>query len=227
MSHSITSLLCVATLAILCSSGIVRAASVRFVPFNEEVAALKIAVKDAKKTTTLKDLNPLKRSTAYPCTIGETPLQLVALDRKTADGKPESVGSALTPDIQSPLVLILPDSHHPSGLRAIAIDDSKAAFFWGSTRFLNTTGNPLLIRYGTDLKPLPEGDKLVDINPDGPARRIGVQILMEKDPDKILYSAVWEHDPQVRKLILVLPGTNPQTKAVDLKVIPEDQRIKK
>jgi hypothetical protein len=226
MSHSITSLLCVAILAILCPSGIVRAASVRFVSLNEEIAALKIAVKDAKKTTILNDLNPLKRSTAYPCTIGETPLQLVALDRKTADGKPESVGIALTPDIQSPLVLILPDPQHPSGLRAIAIDDSTATFPWGSIRFFNTTGNPLTIRFGTDLKPLPEGDKLVDIKPDGPARRIGVQLFMEENPDEILYSAVWEHDPQVRKLIFVLPGTNPHTKAVDLKVIPEDQRIK-
>ena len=226
MSHSITSLLCVATLAILCPTGIVCAASVRFVPFNEEVAALKIAVKDAKKTITLKDLNPLKRSTAYPCTIGETPLQLVALDRKTLDGKPESVAISLTPNIKSPLVLILPDPQHPSGLRAIAIDDSTAVFSWGSIRFLNTTGNPLTIRYGTDLKPLPEGDKLVDIKPNGPARRIGVQVSLEEKPDEILYSAVWEHDPQVRKLIFVLPGTNPQTKAVDLKVIPDDQRIK-
>jgi hypothetical protein len=226
MSHSITSLLCVATLAILCPCGIVRAASVRFVPLNDEVAGLKIAVKDAKKATILKDLNPLKRSTAYPCTIGESSLQLVALDRKAPDGKPESVGIALTPDIQSPLVLILPDPQHPSGLRAIAIDDSTAAFSWGSIRFLNTTGNPLTIRFGTDLKPLPEGDKVVDIKPDGPARRIGVQVSLEGKPDEILYSAVWEHDPQVRKLIFVLSGTNPQTKAVELKVIPEDQRIK-
>jgi hypothetical protein len=223
MSHSITSLLCV---AILCPCGIVRAASVRFVPLNDEVAGLKIAVKDAKKATILKDLNPLKRSTAYPCTIGESSLQLVALDRKAPDGKPESVGIALTPDIQSPLVLILPDPQHPSGLRAIAIDDSTAAFSWGSIRFLNTTGNPLTIRFGTDLKPLPEGDKVVDIKPDGPARRIGVQVSLEEKPDEILYSAVWEHDPQVRKLIFVLSGTNPQTKAVELKVIPEDQRIK-
>jgi hypothetical protein len=223
MSHSITSLLCV---AILCPCGIVRAASVRFVPLNDEVAGLKIAVKDAKKATILKDLNPLKRSTAYPCTIGESSLQLVALDRKAPDGKPESVGIALTPDIQSPLVLILPDPQHPSGLRAIAIDDSTAAFSWGSIRFLNTTGNPLTIRFGADLKPLPEGDKVVDIKPDGPARRIGVQVSLEEKPDEILYSAVWEHDPQVRKLIFVLSGTNPQTKAVELKVIPEDQRIK-
>jgi hypothetical protein len=49
---------------------------------------------------------------------------------------------------------------------------------------------------------------------------------MGEKPDEILYSAVWENDPQVRKLIFVLPGTKPQTKAVDLKIIPEDQRIK-
>lgn len=223
MSHSITSLLCI---AFLCHCGIVRAASIRFVPLNEEVAALRIAVKDAKKTTPIKDLNPLKRSTAYPCTIGETPLQLVALDRKAADGKPESVGIALSPDIKSPLVLILPDPKHPSGLRAIVIDDSTAAFPWGSIRFLNTTGNPLTIRLATDLKPLPEGDKVVDLTLGDPARRIGVQLFMDRAPDEILYSAVWEHDPLVRKLIFVVPGTNPQTKSLELKIIPEDQRIK-
>lgn len=226
MSHSKTSLLCIASLAFLCPCGAIRAATVRFVPLNDEIAALKIAVKDSKKTTALKDLTPLKRSTAYRCMIGETPLQLVALDRQAADGKPESVGIALTPDIKSPLVLILPDPKHPSGLRPIATDDSTAAFPWGSNRFLNTTGNPLIIRFGADLKPLPEGDKLVDIKPDGPTRRIGVQVSMEKEPDEILYSAVWEHDPQVRKLIFVLPASNPQTKALELKVIPEDQRIK-
>lgn len=226
MSHSIKSLLCVAILAFLCPCGVVRAASIRFVPLNEEVAALKIAVKDAKKTTTLKDLNPLKRSIAYPFTISETPLQLVALDRKAPDGKPESVGIALAPGIKLPLVLILPDLQHPSGLRAIAIDDSTSAFPWGSIRFLNTTGNPLTIRFGTDLKPLPAGDKVVNITPDGPTRRVGVQLFVEEKPDEILYSAVWEHDPKVRKLIFVLPGTNSQTKAVELRVIPEDQRIK-
>lgn len=223
MSNFITSLLCV---AILCLCGVVRASSVRFVPLNEDIAALKIAVKDAKKTTTIKDLTPLKRSTAYPCTIGETSLQLVALDRKAADGKPESVGITIAPNIQSPLVLILPDPQHLSGLRAIAIDDSKVVFPWGSFRFFNTTGNPLTIRFGSDLKPLPEGDKVVDIKPDGPARRIGVQLFMEEKKDEILYSAVWEHDPQVRKLIFVLPGTKTQTKAVELKIIPEDKRIK-
>lgn len=227
MSHSITSLLSVAILTILCPCGIVCAESVRFVPLNDEIAALKIAVKDAKKTTTLKDLKPLKRTTAYPCTIGKTPLQLMALDRKTADGKPESVGITMTPDIKFPLVLILPDPQHPSGLRAIAIDDSTADFPWGSIRFLNTTGSRLAIRFGSDLKPLPEGDKVVDIKPDGPARRIGVQILTEKEPEEVLYSAVWEHDPQVRKLIFLVAGTNPQTKTLELMVIPEDQRIKK
>ncbi len=219
-------MLCVTILAILCICGVVRADSVRFIPLNEEIAALKIAVKDAKKTTNIKDLNTLKRSTAYPYTIGETSLQLVALDRKAADGKPESVGISIASNIQSPLVLILPDPQHPSGLRAIATDDSMAAFPWGSIRFFNTTGNPLTIRFGNELKPLPEGDKVVDIKPDGPARRLGVQLFMPEKPDEILYSAVWEHDPQVRKLIFMLPGTKPQAKAVELKIIPEDQRIK-
>lgn len=223
MSHSITSLLC---LAILCHCGIVGAASIRFVPLNEEVAARKIAVKDAKKTTTLKDLNPLKRTAAYPCMIGESPLQLVALDRMAAAERPEAVEIALAPDIKSPLVLILPDPQHPSGLRGIAIDDSTADFPWGSIRFLNTTGNALTIRLGTDLKLLPEGDDVVDLAPGGPARRIGVQLFMDKAPEEILYSAVWEHDPQLRKFIFVVPGTNIQTKSLELRIIPEDQRIK-
>jgi len=226
MSHSITSLLCVASLAILYNIGTVSAVSVRFIPVDDEVAAFKIAVKDVKKTTPLYDLNPLKRSTIYQCVIGDAPLQLVALDRKSPDGNPAFIAIPLKPNNNSHLVLILSDSQHPSGLHAIASEDTIAAFPWGSIRLFNTTGNPLIIRFGDDLKSLPKGENPIDIRPDGPARKIGVQILLEKEPEEIVYSAVWEHDPKVRKLILVLPGTKPNSNAVELKIIPEDQRIK-
>jgi len=74
---------------------------------------------------------------------------------------------------------------------------------------------------------LPAGDKVVEIKSVVSARRIGDQILTDKEPEEILHSAVWEHDPKVRKLICLLAGANPQTKALERMVIPDDQRVKK
>jgi hypothetical protein len=217
MSHSIKALLCTVILAILTPSGIVHAASVRFIPLNDEIAALRIGVKDTKGITTVKDLDSRKRSTAYNCKIGKTPLLLVAMDRKAADGNSETVEIAISPDFKSPLVLILPDPEHPSGLRAIAIEDNITVFPWGSLQFLNTTVSPLMIRYDADLISLPEGDKIVEIKPGGDARRVGVQVSTDTEQTVILYSAAWEYDPHLRELVFVVPGSDPQSKALELK----------
>jgi hypothetical protein len=55
-------------------------------------------------------------------------------------------------------------------------------------------------------------------------RNIGIQMAARADLKAILYSAVWEYDPEVRNLIIVVPGTDVQTGTVNLKIIPEDRR---
>lgn len=199
-----------------------HAATLKFVPCNDEIAAREISVKDSKGSTALKDLGALKRSKSYTVATGKTPLQIIATDRDGA-----AVTIDLPANIKSPLVLILADSENPSGLRTLVVEDTAAGFPWGSLHFINLTEAPLSVRYETETVTLPQGDAPVQILPEGDARNVGVQIFKEETPDAILYSAVWEHDPNLRKLILVVPNSNPDIKTFELKIIPEDRRIAK
>ncbi len=211
----------IATLILSVSSRTVSAAPVRFIPMNDDVAACKIAFQDDKGLTNLKDLNSQKRSAPYNFKSSGKSIKLVAVDRKGDDGKPPTLELPIASEFKSPLVLILADPKHPTGWGAVAIEDSSAGFAWGTLRFLNLTDGPLMLRYGTETKPLPDGNQPVDVLPGGEAHNIGVQLFNESAPGNILYSAAWEHDPAFRKLIVIMPGVDPRIRVLDLKVLPD------
>mgnify|MGYP000609007341 CR=1 FL=1 len=220
-----TTLLITCIMAIFGFSAPLRAASIRFLPLDEEIAARKLSFRGAKKATKIKDLSAQKRSAAYPFVAGKTSLVLVALDREDSSGKPVTVAITLPPEISSPLILILPDAAAPSGLRTLAVEDSNIGFPWGSLRLINTTGTPFLFSYGGQVKQVSEAYAAMDILPDSEVHNMGVQLLKPEDPQAVLYSAVWEHDLNIRKLIFILPGADAQP--LNLKIIPEDKRSKK
>jgi hypothetical protein len=203
------------------------AAPVRFVPMTKEIAACKIIVKDSKGTTNLKGLSMQTPSATYQLKAGKKPLELTTPDIKDADGKPASLEIPLPPQLKSALILLLLDSKHPSGIRAVCLDDSTAGFAWGTLRFLNFTEAPLTLRFGEDRKPIPEDHTPLDFPAPAEAHNVGVQLYQESAPTKILYSAVWEHDPNFRKLVVITPGTDPAMRAIDLQILPEDKRLKK
>lgn len=213
------------TLAILGFCNVAEAISVRFLPMNEEVAGRKIGLHDSKGLTELKDLNPKKRSKSYQCSTGDSPATLVALDRERPGGRPSGVEITFAPGLKSPLVLILPDADHPSGIRAITVEDGDA-FPWGGLRFVNATKGPLMIRCEKETVAIPESFAVLEIAPGGDARNIGVQLFSEEEPDAILYSAVWEHDPTLRKVIFIVAAEDPLAKELTLEIIPQDKRSK-
>jgi hypothetical protein len=210
-------------LSVVCPS--LSAIEVRFVPLNGEIASRMMGIRDDKELLPLKGLDAMKRSDPLSCVVGEQALQLVALDREGDDGKPASIAIGISPALKSPLVLILPDTEHPAGLRTIAIEDSDDAFQWGCLLFINTSGGPLMIQLDKEKKKLPEDQSPVVIQPGGAPRNMGVQIYKEKDPDEVLYSAVWEHDPAFRKMIVIVPPKNAKANAFDLVIIPQDKRV--
>jgi len=217
-------LLTSAVLAVIGFCNVIQAASVRFVPLSPEVASRKIGIQDSKGITELKDLNAKKRSKAYTCEIGETPLTLVALDRQRPNDKPSSVEVTVTPDMKAPLVLIFPNEDDPSGMRAIVVEDSSTGFPWGTLRFVNTTDKPLMIRNEKGTAPIAESMAVADIAIEGDARNMGIQLFSESEPDEILYSAVWEHDPNLRKLIFIVAAEDTAIKELTLEIIPQDKR---
>lgn len=218
-------ILALSAVALLGSSAALIAKPVRFVPMNQEIAALNLSVRDSKGTQPIKDLNPGKRSSSYDCVTDEPPLVLVLVNDQDPEAKPESVAIPLTAEMKSPLVVILPDPDHPSGLRTVAVDEGKGGFPWGALRFLNTTDLSLMLRYGTDeVKPLAAANSTLDVASAGDARNVGIQLFKEENENEILYSAVWQHDPNIRKLVVLVAGADPTTRPLELVIIPEDQR---
>ncbi len=199
-----------------------HAASIRFLPLNDEIAARNIGARDPKGTIKHLELDARKRSAAFSHPTGGKPLVLVAEDKEGA-----TLEIPLAAELKAPLVVILPDPAHASGLRGIVVEDDSTGFPWGSMRLINITGIPLVVRYEKEEKSLPVATTPVDILPGGDARNMSVQLAKEGAPDTVLYSAVWEHDPNVRKLIFFLPGANPEDMPVELKIIPDDRRVKK
>jgi len=180
-----------------------HAIPVRFLAWDDSIAARKIGLSNGTEAAELQNLHPHNRSKSINLVIGEVPPVLVALDKPSADGKPVTAPIKITPDLTSPLVLILPDSAHPSGLRCFVIEDSAGSFSWGSFRFINATGKELLVRNEKVTKSLPKIWQAIDINPGGAVRNMGIQLAARDNLTAIIYSAVWEYDPNVRKLIIV------------------------
>jgi hypothetical protein len=211
--------------ATLALHSIATAVPIRFLAWDDAIAGRKIGLQNAGGISELKDLHPQKRSAPADGTgTKESPLRLLALDRKDAEGKPATVDIKLAPDLKSPLVLILPDAKHATGLRTFVIEDNSASFSWGCLRFINATGKDLLVRQDKTVKSLPDEWTPVDLKPGGDVRNMAVQIAAREDLNTILYSAVWEHNPDIRKLIFVIPGTDVRTGPVEFKIIPEDRR---
>jgi hypothetical protein len=211
-------------LALVGFGNVVEAASIRFLPLGEELADRKIGLQDGKRLTELDDLNPKKRSKAYPYTPGDAPPILVALDRERPGGIPSGVDIILTAEMKAPLVLILADKNHPSGMRTMVIEDSEQGFAWGTLRFINTADKPFMIRGEKETIAIRESLATIDIAPGGEPRNIGVQLYAEEEPEAVLYSAVWEHDTHSRKIIFIVPHADPATKEIKLEIIPQDKR---
>lgn len=201
------------------------AVPLRFLPWDDEVAARKLALGGGKAETALPEMHPHKRSKPLAITLGETPPLLIALDRKGADGKPLSVVIKVAQGMISPLVLILSDPKNPAGLRTFVVEDNPTTFPWGTSRFINATSKQLLIRQEKIVTPLPPGWTPVDTSPGGEARNVGVQVAARDDLKSILYSSVWEYDPQIRKLIFIIPGGDERTGAIEMKIIPESRAV--
>lgn len=221
--HSISAIILVGLGA--CASLV--AAPVRFVPMTKEIAACKIIIKDSKGITTLKGLSLQTPSATYQLKAGKKPLVLTTPDLKDADGNPASLEIPLPAVLKSAVILLLLDTKHSSGIRAVCLDDSTAGFAWGTLRFLNFTEAPLTLRFGEDRKPIPEDQSPLDFPAPAEAHNVGVQLYKETTPTKILYSAVWEHDPNFRKLVVITPSADPTFRAVDVQILPEDKRLKK
>ena len=212
------------SLALLASTGLLEAVPYRFLPFDQPMANRQFALKRGNDVVELKNLHHLKRSDAVNVP-GEAPPMLIALDRKDPEGKPVGIEVKLPAGVTSPLVLILPDPRHPTGVKPFVIEDDASRFKWGTIRMLNATGKPVMTKVDTKVTELPPSWTPVEIDPGGAMRNMGIQAAYKTNPAKILYSSVWEHDPDVRELVIVIPGLDARLGEMEFKVIPENRKV--
>ena len=201
-----------------------QALPLRFLAWDEEVAMRKVAVVAGSENSLIENLHPLQRTKA----VNATPAQggqvlLRALDRKDEEGTDIDFPLKIASGIRNGLVLLLPDARAPSGLRGFAIEDSDTSFPWGSFRILNATGKPLGVIMGKERRAVPSGWVPVDFKPPV-ATPLPVQFVDPAAPTTDLFSAVWKSDANVRRLVIVVPGTEARLGPLALKIIPEDRR---
>ncbi len=199
------------------------ALDVRFLAWDEEIAARQVAVADGEKVTEIKDLHPLQRTEEIGTTAGEGIVTVRALDRKTPEGKALELPVKLGGGMSKPLILLLPDAKAPTGLRGFAIEDDSASFPWGSFRVLNATGKALAMGLGNQRAKLPAGWQPVVVKPAGEKAQ-PVWFAAMDNLQKPLYSGVWKPDADIRRLVIVVPGTDVRLGPLALKVIPEDRK---
>lgn len=211
---AVSMLACACLLALPAAAG-----SVRFIAADQAAALPAIAIRTPKGTVTVTDLGPLKRSAAYQLPKGAEAVHLETTERKGADGKPASVSLAIDPAVKSPLVVILPDAEQAAGFRAVMLDDDSKNFPAGTCRFVNTSRTTLALRFGKRAETLETGGSTRDLSPEG--GNVGVQLTEPDSPETILYSAVWQHEPMVRKLVLITSGADPKTTTVEVRVLPD------
>lgn len=198
------------------------AAAPRVLAWDDAVAARELAMVRGKEILELENLHPSKRSDPLPLR-GEGPLFLRALDRDGPEGEPVQLECPTAEGLSHPLMLLMPDEKHPTGLRIIALNDDPAGFRWGTYRFLNATPKALALRLEDKSVRIPSGWKATDLRLTGETRGIGVMIATLENLKRPIYSAVWEHNPEMRTLCFIVPGTDPRLGPIEIKAVPQDR----
>jgi|GEM_PF-1238446 len=212
-------------LALVSATTLAHAAPLRALAWDEDIAARDLALVSGALSAKLQDLHPTKRTGPLPVKRSAA-MFIRALDKPALpDNQPCQIACNVPESLTHPLIVLLPDDDHPTGLRILVVDDNPAGFKWGSHRFINTTPKPLLIRLENRVVNIPSGWKPVDVSLEGGTRGIPVLIALEEDSDKPLYSAVWEHNTDVRTLCFLVPGTDARESPVAFKSIPEDRLV--
>lgn len=220
---SLGKILCL-VLPVLC--GPLLAMPVRVLAWDEQVAAMRIALVDGSEFMEVTAMHPSKRTRAYEVTPGPDGIFLEMVGKKTADGKPVREKLAIPPNVTRPLVLVLPDGKSASGVRLHVIEDDVKGFPWGSTRLVNSTGKKLVFAAEKKAVEVPATWTPVLVDPGGAERNIEVKLFFREKPEKSFYSAVWQYKRDIRTLVFLVPGSDPRLGPVAMKMIPEDRLAK-
>ena len=224
-SNSLCAHLCAVTFITLLLNQSLHAIPLRVLAWDDDIAARKLAITDAKGLVTIEAMHPSKRTQAYQVTAGEKPVTIQAIDRTDKDGKPAASAIIIPQGTKQALLVLLPDAKAATGLRLHVLEDDVAAFPWGGFKFINACGQKLAFVYEKTGIALPVSWNPVLVNPGGANRNMEIQLFLFAQPKRPIYSAVWEQQQDLRTLIFIVPGADPRLGPVAMKMISEDRRV--
>lgn len=209
----------------LFSCGPLHAISIRVLAWDGEIAAMRLAIGDSKGSNPIEAMHPSRRTRIYQVIAGEKPLVIESLDRKGPDGKPCTSEIKIAEGVKQPLLVILPDAKATTGIRLFVLEDDASNFAWGSFRFINATGRQLVYVCEKKIVAIPPSWNPVQAEPGGEARNMEVKFYFREDSSQPFSSSIWEHDPDERMLVFLVPGEDPRQGPVAMKMIPENRKL--
>lgn len=202
----------------------IQARSLHVLAWDQNIAKRKLAIASGSKSESIERMHHFSRSKAIKIPQESGTLKLVTEDRFAEDGKPLFLPLEIGPAIKSPLLLVIPDKKSPTGIKTLIIEDSMDNFEWGTMRFINVTGEDLVFRHEKKNKLIPSGWKPTDVAPKGKTRSIGVTFYLRKNLKlPPLYSSIWKHRPDLRKLVFIMPSKDKTRGLVAFKFIVQNK----
>ncbi|GAA5116275.1 hypothetical protein JIN84_19270 [Luteolibacter yonseiensis] len=197
----------------------------RVLAWDTDIAGRSLAIGDANKNSKIVAMHPTQRTEPYEVNTGDAPSGIVALDKKGPDGKPAVSPIKIPAGVKNPLLVILPDEKATTGIRIFVLEDDTSGFSWGTTRFINAMGKEVIFVQEKKGTSLPPSWTPIQLSPGGEDRNVGVKMFFRDQPERPIYSAVWEINSNVRKLVFLLPSEDERLGPVATKMILEDRRV--
>ena len=201
-----------------------QAVQMHVLAWDQNIAKRKLAIAYGNKSVRIRDMHHFTRSKAVKISEQSANLRIIAEDRLSEEGTPLFLPIEIPANIKKPLLLVLPDKTDPIGVKTLCIEDSVENFKWGSIRFVNVTGEDLIFRHEKQNRLIPSGWKPTSVTPKGKNRNMGVSIYLRKNL-KIppLYSSIWRHRQDLRKLVIIVPSKDKSRGLIDFRFIVENR----
>jgi len=192
--------------------------------WDQNIAQRKLSIAISDKSERILRMHPFSRSKSITIPQESKALRLITEDRLSEEGKPLFLPLEISSSIKNPLLLVLPDKKNATGIKTLIIEDSADDFQWGTMRFINVTGEDLVFRHDQSNHLIPSGWKPTSVIPKGKTRNIRVSIYLRKNLKlPPLYSAIWKHRQDLRKLIFIMPSEDKTRGHVAFKFIIQNK----
>lgn len=201
-----------------------HATQMHVLAWDQNIAKRKLSIASGDRSTRIVDMHHFARSKAIKVSTNSESLRVITEDRLSEEGKPLFLPLKISANIKKPLLLLLPDKSDPTGIKILVIEDSVENFKWGTMRFVNVTGKDLIFRCEKKNSLIASGWKPTSVAPKGNNRNIDVSMyIRENRTTAPLYSSIWQHHKDLRKLIIIVPSKDKSRGFLDFRFIVENR----